>query len=200
MNDPAHADPGRRPGATRLSWLLIGVFFLLALGAGIVLGNRYRDAHSAPPPTADTEPEANAYPALQATRLPDSVGRLQSFAQWRGKILVVNFWATWCPPCREEIPALSRLQEKHAASGVQVVGIAIDNAENVAAYSKSGAIAYPVLIGDNDLVELNRVLGNPSMALPYTVVFDATGKVRMHHMGRIVESDIDGLLQGLTAR
>jgi thiol-disulfide isomerase/thioredoxin len=86
--------------------------------------------------------------AIMALTLPDLGGRLQALAQWRGKVLVVNYWASWCAPCVEEMPAFSRLQRQYAAQGVQFVGIGLDEVEKMRIFVKATPVAYPLLVGD----------------------------------------------------
>ena len=175
---------------------VIGVIAaVLALAVGVFIGLQGREAKHASPALP-----ADSVSRFFATRLNDDAGRPQPVEQWRGKTLVVNFWATWCQPCREEMPALSRLQAKHAASGVQFVGIALDNAANVVQFKQGLAIGYPLLIAENEGGELTRQLGNDRLALPYTVVFGADGRVAMTKLGRIQEQELDKLLLSLPQR
>lgn len=171
---------------TRRLWLAVAITIALAMGAGVYLGNSQK--------LRDPEPDTDAYHRLLGTSLRDSSGKLQSLAQWQGKTLIVNFWATWCPPCREEMPVLSRLQTKHAANGVQIVGIALDNADNVARFVARSPTSYPLLIGDASSSELTRALGNVQLALPYTVVFGPGGDTRMTRLGLVSENELDRLL------
>ena len=151
--------------------------------------------------TAKKESESRqAIDRLFATTLADEHGQHQAMAQWRGKILVVNFWATWCPPCREEMPILSRLQTKHAGNGVQIVGIALDTAENVAQYAAMRPASYPLLTGDANATNLSRLLGNSQLALPYTVVFNRDGVTEMNRLGRFSEAELDSLLEKIVRR
>ena len=130
----------------------------------------------------------------------DHRGRRQPLSQWKGKILVVNFWATWCPPCREETPILSRLQTKHASNGVQIVGIALDTADNVAQYAAIHPTSYPLFTGDANATNLSRLLGNTQLALPYTVVFNRDGVTEMNRLGRFSEAELDSLLEKIVRR
>ena len=173
-------------------WLIVAVIIAVALGAGVHLASNRG--------IGDPKPAADAYPRLLAATLPDIRGELQPLAQWKGKVLVINFWASWCPPCREEMPALSRLQIKHAANGIQIIGIALDNAANVVQYAKWHPTSYPLLVGDSTTTELTRAMGNSQMALPYTVVYDAAGTARMTRLGLFSEDELDSVLISLTAK
>lgn len=176
----------------RLPWLIIAITIAVAMSAGVYVAKRRQ--------VGAPEVASDAFERLLATRLPDSSGTLQPIAQWRGKVLVVNFWATWCPPCREEMPILSRLQAKFSANGAQVVGIALDTTANVKRFTTSHPVSYPLLTGDSSASELSRLLGNTQLALPYTVVFDDDGSARMKRLGRISEAELDTLLSKLVAK
>jgi len=149
-----------------------------------------------PPPPA--VPAAAVQALLQAT-LPDSEGGAQSLSQWRGRILVVNYWATWCPPCRDEMPGFSKLHSRYAARGVQFVGIAIDEAAKVRDFARATPVSYPLLVADQPFAETARALGNEPLAMPYTVVIDREGKLRAAVLGRVHEDALVGLLEGLVS-
>lgn len=123
--------------------------------------------------------------AFFAASLPDVSGKAQSNDQWRGKTLVVNFWATWCPPCREEMPELSLLQERHAHRGVVVLGIALDDLDKVKAFSAQSPVSYPLLAGDIEAMNMAESLGNSQSVLPYTVIIGADGHVEKTFLGRV---------------
>src|SRR5438876_4592007 len=118
----------------------------IALGFGIGLAIWHREPSDAS--------------ALLALSLPDTQGVPQRLNQWRGKVLVVNFWATWCEPCREEMPEFVRAQTEFGASGLQFVGIAVDQADKVDKFAKDIGLNYPTLIGGYGAVELSKTLGN----------------------------------------
>ena len=132
---------------------------------------------------------------LFATTLADVRGQPQAVAQWRGKILVVNFWATWCPPCREEMPYFSRLQSDYAAQGVQFVGIAVDSAEAVRHFAAREQISYPLLVGGQGIVELSAELGNHAAGLPFTLILDPNGEPIATRTGRLAEAELEDLLR-----
>lgn len=149
----------------------IGAAAILALAAGIGLA------------LFDRAP-ADAT-ALLALSLPDATGRPQPLSQWHGKVLVVNFWATWCAPCREEMPDLVRAQEEYGTKGLQIVGIAADNADKVQQFAKEIELNYPALIGGYAAIDLSKDLGNSLVALPFTLILDRQGKVAYTHLGPV---------------
>lgn len=127
--------------------------------------------------------------------LADLRGVQHSAAEWDGKVTVVNFWATWCPPCKREIPAFIDLQQQYANRGVQFVGIAIDNKEQVAAYVDQAGISYLTLIGDDDAVKVSRAFGNRLDALPYTVILTRRGEIAFVHRGELSREMTEAQIQ-----
>lgn len=143
---------------------------------------------------------ADAIAHFFASTLDDESGSPQPLSQWRGKTLVINFWATWCPPCREEMPAFSRVQQVYANKGVQVIGIALDSADSVRSFSDRYPVAYPLLIGGAKGVELASQFGDSTLSLPYTVVLDQNGVGRLLRLGPLSEQELDDFLRELTSR
>lgn len=135
---------------------------------------------------------------MRLATLVDLAGKPRPAAEWDGQVLVWNFWATWCAPCREEIPLLIATREKYKALGVEIVGIAIDNAAKVREFSASFSISYPVLLAGSDGLDLMRKLGNNSGGLPYTVVVDQKGKVVHRKLGALKAGDLEAILGPLT--
>ena len=152
-----------------------------------------------PNPAALTTPTATVPVAINSLVLPDILGVNQPMSQWRGKILVVNFWATWCPPCREEMPGFSRIAVKYASNGVQFVGISIDTLNNVIDFQKSAPVSYPLLIGTMDIVQSTVSIGNTAQALPFTAIFDRSGNLHSVKLGRLSEADLEKRLHVLGA-
>ena len=132
-----------------------------------------------------------------ALELTDIAGEKQSLEQWRGKIMVVNFWATWCPPCRKEIPDFSRVSRRFENRGVQFVGVSIDTPENVAPFQKEYGVPYPLLIGSTGSLHFAGEIGNAAMGLPFTVILDAEGHIRHVKLGILKESELEEKLTGL---
>jgi len=135
-----------------------------------------------------TEPAAvtaGTTAALFAATFPDAYGQPQPLAQWRARPLIVNFWATWCPPCVEEMPDLQQVRNAYRDRGVEVIGIGIDNAARIAEFRDRHRITLPLLVAGAGGSELNRTLGNDSGALPYTVLIGADGRIRERHLGQV---------------
>ena len=141
--------------------------------------------------------EAEASVALMAAQLTDLSGQPRTIGAWRGKVVVVNFWATWCAPCRDEIPVFIKLQERHGARGVQFIGIAIDQSEKVHAFAREFGINYPILLGGMEVMELSRRAGNRFGALPFTVMLDRSGRLVGAHLGIVKEAKLEALLEPL---
>ena len=154
---------------------------LLAGSAGYAV-HRHVAGSAAPP-----ELIADERPATPAETLDwsfaDLEGKHQTLAQWRGQVLVLNFWATWCPPCLREIPVFIDLQRRYADRGLQLVGIALDQAEAVRPFVTEKAVNYPVLTGDEDVVRFMQTLGNTIGGLPYTAVIGRDGQLVATHQG-----------------
>jgi thiol-disulfide isomerase/thioredoxin len=127
--------------------------------------------------------------------LPDVNGQLQSGNQWLGKIVVINFWATWCSPCLKEIPEFIKLQDKYKQEGVQFIGIAIDDLEPVKQYLASINSNYSQLIAGDSGIELSKQFGNTANAVPYTVIIDQTGKIVHKHGGELSSDQLASLLK-----
>lgn len=175
-----------------LVWLVLGGIALLAGAIGHRLGEFGKSTETMTPASA-------SLPILDLV-LNDLKGQPQAFAQWRGKLLIVNYWATWCLPCREEMPGFSRLQEKYRDKGVQFVGISIDNPAKIAEFVKATPVSYPLLIGDIGVMESSAALGNTRQALPFTAVFDRQGRLFSTKLGRLAEADLERQLIELNSR
>ena len=151
-----------------------------------------------PPPTISAD-QANEQQLtrLPALSYPDLNGKPRAISEWQDKVLVLNFWATWCPPCREETPLFVALQDEYRERGVQFVGLAIDDLEAVQTFVDTYGVEYPVLIGDIDAVDVSRRLGNRFSGLPYTVIVAPGGEIVIRHAGGLTREQIVPALERL---
>ena len=145
--------------------LLYGLIALVSLALGLTAQRWY----------AADEPPAAA--AIAEPPLRDLDGRPRTLAEWRGQVVILNFWATWCPPCREEMPEFVNLQRELEGKGLRFVGVAIDDPEEVRAFLKENPVNYTILIGDEQAPDWADKLGNRLSALPFSAVFDQGGKL-----------------------
>jgi thiol-disulfide isomerase/thioredoxin len=174
-------------------------FFLLLFAAlaGVVAYTASR-VWLAPEPQPATVASAPA-PAVIPERRPevtlaDRDGKTRRLSEWNGKPQVINFWATWCAPCRREIPMLNALAEDPAFSGFALIGIAIDFRQDVLAYLESTPIRYPVLIGEQDGLDAARAFGMESLGLPFTAFVDTAGRIVTIHVGELHRQQVDTIL------
>jgi thiol-disulfide isomerase/thioredoxin len=170
-----------------LRYALYSFIALLALGAGMWVSNtRQKEA-----------PVSSAADVIFALALPDLENKPQQLSQWRGQVLVVNFWATWCAPCRDEIPMLVKMQEKYLPKGLKIVGISIDQADKTSEFARSFGINYPTLIGNFDTVDVSRRAGNTKGVLPYTVILDRKGQIAATELGGLTLEKLEAVIAPL---
>lgn len=124
-------------------------------------------------------------------QLKDVTGELRQSSEWDGKARLINFWATWCAPCRREIPLLIATQEKYAANNVQIIGIAVDFPDEVAAYAEEAKFNYPILVGQEDAMAVAESSGVDFIGLPFTMVVSPDGDLIKTHIGEIVEAHVE---------
>ena len=129
--------------------------------------------------------------------LPDTQGQTHALSEWRGKVLLVNFWATWCPPCVEEMPELVDLQNSSEIKNLQIVGIGVDSPSNIQQFTKKYQISYPILMAGMEGTEIARALGNQAGGLPFTVLLDSEGRVRQTYLGRLNMNQVKADLANL---
>jgi thiol-disulfide isomerase/thioredoxin len=195
----------KTPGLRYLAGALV---ILLGIWAGL----RFHSAHrafdsgvavpvgvaSADDPKENSAIEAAPHPVVP-TRLPDFSlndlsGKSTSIAAWSGKSLVINFWATWCAPCRREIPLLKTVAADWAGRDLAVVGIAVDYADKVREFAGRFKIDYPVLIGEQDALEVAAKFGMDSPAFPFTVFTDRRGEIVALFVGELHRPQADFIL------
>ena len=172
-------------------WLFAGVALLAVLaGTALWLGNE---------PAVRTGTPDLAPAALYAAGFHDASGEPQSLARYQGKVVVLNFWATWCGPCRQEMPGFERLNARWAGRGVQFVGIADDDPAKVTRFALELGIRYPLWVGGAEVEEMARRLGDVERVLPYTVVLGPQGQVLRQKVGIYTEADLDAALKAATS-
>jgi peroxiredoxin len=155
-------------------------------------------------------PASNAAEARAATQVEDMLGQrrpdfelddmngaIVSAADFDGKVLLLNFWASWCKPCIEEMPMLSLLQENYAGSGVQVLGIALDDPQKAREFASKLAVRYPILVGTVNTILAGRQYGNRDGMLPYSVLVDTNGIVRWAYLGALNQEELETQIEAL---
>ena len=129
--------------------------------------------------------------------LPDLEGRPTALNSWPGRVLVVNFWATWCAPCLEEMPLLAATQQTFAGRGLQTVGIALDQVDKIRDFAAKVPVSYPLLVAGGEAIALMQKLGNPTGGLPFTVILDRTGGLAHRKLGAFKGAELAGAVQPL---
>ena len=179
------------PASRWVRWGLVIAIAIVALGIGVHIALRGGSWSSAE--------ERRTADALLALELPDEKGVPLRMDQWRGRVLVVNFWATWCVPCREEMPQFVKAQAAEGARGLQFVGIAVDQPDKVAQFTQELKLNYPTMVGGMGAIELSRDLGNRLMALPFTIIVDRAGRVAHTQLGPLSPDKLQGIIEPLLA-
>jgi thiol-disulfide isomerase/thioredoxin len=157
---------------------------LIIIAALIALGLGFSARHFFPPI------EKNTPGALPAFNLPDLSGHQHNISEWQGKVLVINFWATWCPSCLKEIPEFIALQKQYGDQGLQFIGIALEGQEPAAKYAAANSINYPILLGGDNGIALTQQLGNAVGVVPYTLIVDRQGQIAHRHPGEFSKKQI----------
>ena len=165
----------------RRQWIMIGGISLLALLAGVFSSQWISQTGLA------SDPSIKAFFA-NPWQTPD--GKPANSENWRGKVLVLNFWASWCPPCVEEMPALDRIAQEYASKNVLIVGIGIDSPSNIREFLQKTPVSYPIVLGGLEGSNLSKQMGNTQGALPYTVVINPKGKSIYTKLGKISEEEL----------
>lgn len=140
---------------------------------------------------------ATASTSLYARTLEDLSGKPQAFSQWQGKALLVNFWATWCAPCVQEMPELSALADEENGKRFNVIGVGIDSTKAMSEFAAKHNIKYPLLVGGMGGTDIAREFGNANGGLPFTVLIGADGQVRKTYLGKLKFDELKADLAAL---
>lgn len=165
--------------------IIIVAAAVLALAAG-VLAQRFIDPENRVERTS-----------ISSFNFPDLEGNEHKLSEWDGKVIVLNFWATWCPPCRKEIPEFVALQKEYGDKGLQFIGVAIEEKEPVEEFIDFVEINYPILIGGDNAIQLAQQMGNSIGAVPFSVVINRQGQIVHRQPGEFSRDDIKKIIEPL---
>lgn len=172
---------------------------LLVAGSAVYI-YQYQQQAIMPEPTTESavpasdDASAPRVPERLDFSLPDLDGKVRNISDWNGKARLINFWATWCAPCRREIPLLKNTQETHAGNNLQIIGIAVDYLEPVLTYAEETDFNYPILVGQEEAMTAAEQSGIEFIGLPFTLVVAPGGELLKSHTGEIHESHIETIL------
>ena len=180
--------------------IILGVIALAALSGGIIVGG-YMTKNKATETAAKTTPASRPASVIGAQRidftLKDTDGKMRKLSEWDNKVIMINFWATWCPPCRREIPAFIELQDKYRDKGFSIIGVALDTPQAAIDFVDPMGINYPILVGEEEGIELTQQYGNQLGVLPYSVIVDRKGKIRHTLRHELTLEDVEKLITPL---
>ncbi len=179
--------------------LITAVIVVTCFFAGIFISEYIRSNKQVdnlpPAPQANTQ-DMMGMPSPDFS-LMDVSGQSRNVSEWQGKVLVINFWATWCPPCLEEIPHFIDLQDKYGDQGLQFLGIALEEVDAVTSFASEIGINYPLLVGEQEVIKLAGKFGNRIGGLPYTVILDRSGNINFIKQGPISVSEAEQVITSL---
>lgn len=172
--------------------LLIVLIAIVGAGLGLLAGSRFNQPAQRVPPGLTVLRTGDMRSDLQ---LPAPDGTPRRLSEWDGKLVLLNFWATWCGPCREEMPLLDRVATTHAGAGLAVIGVAIDATEPVADFLKENPVRYPILVGGDDEANPSIVFGDTRAVLPYSVLIGPDGKILAQRAGSFTDASLAAWLK-----
>lgn len=179
------------------------IVLLAVISAGLGLGLSALLRPSAPPSTSASVPPASARTPVLGIgdltgdiQLPDRDGKRRSLSEWSGKLVVLNFWASWCGPCREEMPMLDAMRARYGSQGVEVIGVASEPASDALGFLEQNPVTYPILINaPGDPLDVSLHLGNAQSVLPYTALIGRDGRLLATRMGNFSEQTLQAWIE-----
>ena len=168
--------------------LIFGVGLLGLMAAALFTAARMAPSVSEPPPLASTTLEVNTHPSFSLAGLD---GEVHDFSEFDGRHRLLNFWATWCAPCRREIPLLKEFQAEQGDDGVLIIGIAVDIMEEVQKYAEEAEFNYPILVGEMDAMAVAEQSGLQFHAMPFTMIITRDGEFLTAHFGELHRPDLN---------
>ena len=174
--------------------LIFGAALLALMAGALFYAARIPVEVEAPETSGAPEPRQLEVVTHPSFTLPDMEGTDREFAEWAGTHRVINFWATWCAPCRREIPLLKTFQDEHGDDGFQVLGIAVDYVEEVKTYAESAEFNYPVLIGQQDAMAVAESSGIEFIGMPFTMFVARDGEYVGAYIGELHQSHLDDVV------
>jgi len=169
----------------RRAWMVGGLSVAAGLAGALVAWQKFE------PHAVMDEAVLNFW--MQSFERPE--GGTLLMQEFQGKPLLINFWATWCPPCIEELPLIDAFYNRNKSKSLQVIGLAVDQPSMVRRYLTQKPLSFPVGLAGFNGTELGRTLGNAQSVLPYSVIFDANGRLLAQKAGKLEQSDLDAWLK-----
>ena len=173
--------------------ILVAVLLVAAAVAGFLIQQQLNAGDSNPAAEFEST-QTTTLNARFALSLPDLNGTQRQISDWDGETRLVNFWATWCKPCRREIPILKQLQSDKSSKNIQVIGVAVDFAEDVIAFAEVAEFNYPIIIGQEDAMAAAELTGINFIGLPFSIVLSADGDIVNTHVGEIHAEQIERIV------
>jgi thiol-disulfide isomerase/thioredoxin len=170
---------------------IAGTVILFLFGAALLIGRLESEPSVSNAVNRGSDATASV---IYATSFPDLAGKQQPLAQWGQQLLIINFWASWCAPCLEEVPLLVRMQKKYQSQGLQIIGIAADSPSNASKFAQKLSINYPTLPDESRAIEFSKRVGNRLGLLPFSVVLGADGRIVMTKLGVFSDQELESLI------
>jgi len=168
--------------------LVFGAGLLGLMAAALFIAAPMAPAIREARPPETTAPEVNTHPSFSLAGLD---GRMHDFAEYDGRHRLLNFWATWCAPCRREIPLLKEFQAEQGDDGILIIGIAVDFMDEVQNYAEAAEFNYPILVGEMDAMAVAEQSGLVFHAMPFTMIVTRDGEFLSAHFGELHRPDLN---------